>query len=138
MCGAVSFVATDVPAECGICHCEMCRRWAGSALVDVDVPVANIIWHGTENIARLQSSSWAERAWCVKCGSGLYFRNTVASKSAEKYSVPIGLFDDPNGFDVTYEIYIDHKPDSYSFAGEGRKVLTRQQCVEKFPLLDSE
>jgi hypothetical protein len=48
------------------------------------------------------------------------------------------LFDDANGLTMTNEIYIDHKPDSYAFAGEGRQVLTRAQCVEKFPLLASE
>ena len=52
--------------------------------------------------------------------------------------IPLGLFDDQTGFRVTSEIYIDHKPDSYAFAGEGRKVLTRQQCVEKFSALDGE
>jgi hypothetical protein len=47
-------------------------------------------------------------------------------------------FDDANGLTMTNEIYIDRKPDSYAFAGKGRQVLTRAQCVEKFPLLASE
>jgi hypothetical protein len=38
---------------------------------------------------------------------------------------------------MTNEIYIDFKPDSYAFAGEGRKVLTRADCVARFPLLAS-
>ena len=43
----------------------------------------------------------------------------------------------PNGFETTHEIYIDHKPDSFAYAGEGWKTLTRAECVAKFPLLDS-
>jgi hypothetical protein len=36
---------------------------------------------------------------------------------------------------MTNEIYIDKKPDSYAFAGEGRNVLTRAEVVARFPLL---
>jgi len=36
------------------------------------------------------------------------------------------------------EIYIDHKPDSFGYAGEGRHLMTRADCVAKFSLLDSE
>ena len=33
MCGAVRFVARDVQDKAGICHCEICRRWTGSAML---------------------------------------------------------------------------------------------------------
>ena len=52
--------------------------------------------------------------------------------------VPLGLFDNPAGFTLSHEIYIDHKPDSFGFVGEGHKKLTRAECVEKFPALDSD
>lgn len=138
MCGAVRFTATGVPAKSGACHCEMCRRWTGSALVGVSVPAGNVTWQGEEHIARIQSSPWAERAWCGKCGSGLWFRVTMESDYSDDIELPLGLFDDPNGFEMTSEIYIDHKPDSFAYAGDGRTVLTRQQCVEKFAMLDSD
>ena len=57
---------------------------------------------------------------------------------AGNVELPVGLFDDANGLTMTNEIYIDMKPDSYAYAGSGRQVLTRAQCVEKFPLLASE
>jgi hypothetical protein len=62
----------------------------------------------------------------------------VPGKYSGNRELPIGLFDDTNGLTMTNEIYIDHKPDSFAFAGEGRQVLTRAECVEKFPLLASE
>jgi hypothetical protein len=43
-----------------------------------------------------------------------------------------------NGLAITNDIYIEYKPDSYAFTGEGRQVLKRAQCVEKFPLLANE
>ena len=70
--------------------------------------------------------------------TGLYFRVIVEGPYYDEIEIPLGLFDDPNGFQMTHEIYNDHKPDSFAFAGKGRKNLTRQQCVEQFNLLDSQ
>ncbi|MFW2541459.1 GFA family protein [Primorskyibacter sp. 2E107] len=138
LCGAVRFVATDVPGTAGICHCEMCRRWTGSALIGVTVPTQTVRWSG-EDLRILQTSDWAERAFCGKCGSGLYFRVTMRGEWYGNTEIPVGLFDDPNGFEITNEIYIDHKPDSYAFDGmAGRALLTRQDCVEKFGVSDDE
>lgn len=132
MCGAVRFAATDVPDQFGICHCEMCRRWTGSALLGVSVPTDRIRWTNEAQIATLQSSEWAERAWCRRCGSALYYRVTAEGPFYGKTEVPIGLFDDPNGFTLDNEIYYDMKPDSFAFVGDGHRKLTRQQCLEKF------
>ncbi len=138
MCGAVTFTATDVPSTASICHCEMCRRWTGSALIGVDLPTAGLTWHNEAQIATLQSSDWAERAWCRRCGSALYFHFTLNEDMAAWTEVPIGLFDDPSAFEITSEIYIDEKPHSFAFEGaDRRKQMTRAECVKKFPALDS-
>ncbi|MGR3806190.1 GFA family protein [Marinibacterium profundimaris] len=137
LCGAVRFTVSDLPAQFGICHCETCRRWTGSALLGVTVAEANVAWHGAENIARRQSSAIAERAWCRDCGSNLFFRFTGGGAPVGDIELPIGLLDDANGMELSNEIYIDHKPDAYAFAANDRQVLTRAQCVEKFPLLDA-
>lgn len=137
MCGSVRFTATEVPDKFGACHCEMCRRWTGSALLGVTVPKGKLAWEGAEHIAEVQSSAWAKRGWCGKCGSNLFFQVTLEGDWSGGVELPIGLFDDPNGFTFSNEIYIDHKPDSYAYAGsEGRKLLTRQDYVEKFSVLD--
>ena len=69
----------------------------------------------------------------------MFFRVTLKGDWFGNTELPVGLFDDPDGFTITNEIYIDHKPDSYAYAGqEGRKLLTRQECVEKFGVLDDD
>lgn len=138
MCGAVSFVARDVQDTFGVCHCEMCRRWTGSALLEVSLPTENVSWRGEGKIKTRKSSAWAERAWCDDCGTGLYFKVTQEGEFFGKVDLPIGLFDDPDGFRMSHEIYIDHKPDSFAFVADGHTQLTRADCVAKFPLLDSE
>ena len=138
LCGAVRFEADLAHANFGACHCEMCRRWTGSALLGISVPAAAVRWQGEDHIATRQTSGWAMRAWCRDCGSGLYFRVTTPGPYADDFELPIGLFDDANGLTMTNEIYIDHKPDSFAYAGAGRKQMTRADCIAKFALLDSE
>lgn len=136
MCGAVRFTARDVPKQAGVCHCEMCRRWTGSALIGVTVPLKNLDWGDETHLGRFQSSHWAERGFCTRCGSGLFFRVTKDSDYSDDIELPIGVFDDPDGFEITNEIYIDTKPDSYAFEGQsGRKLMTRADCHAKFGVL---
>ncbi|MEO0765980.1 MAG: GFA family protein [Pseudomonadota bacterium] len=136
LCGAVRFDAINVPDTYGICHCEMCRRWTGSALLEVSVKTEDITWSGTEHIATRAGSDWAERAWCRKCGTNLYFRQTREGKWFGSTDLPIGLFDDPDGFTLTHEIFVDHKPDSFAFAGDGHKRLTRADVLALNPDLE--
>ncbi|WP_232825405.1 GFA family protein [Albibacillus kandeliae] len=130
MCGAVSFTAKDVPDVFGACHCEMCRRWTGSALLAVTVPGSGLTWTGEAHIRTLQSSDWAERAWCQRCGSGLYYHVTAEGPMSEGYEIPIGLFDNLDGMSLGSEIYIDHKPEAFAFAGEHKR-LTRSEILSK-------
>lgn len=138
MCGAVRFTARLERETFGACHCEMCRRWTGSALLGITVPTGNLRWQGEDRIASRQTSAWAMRAWCRDCGSALFFRVTADTPYAGDTELPIGLFDDANGLTMTNEIYIDHKPDSFAYAGEGRKLMTRQDCIDTFSLLASD
>ncbi|WP_255564240.1 GFA family protein [Mameliella sp. CS4] len=140
MCGAVRFTAQEVPAEAGACHCEMCRRWTGSALIGVTVPLKNVTWEDETHLGRIQSSPWAERGFCTRCGSGMFFRVTMESEYSDDIELPIGVFDEADGFEITNEIYIDVKPDSFAYEGQaGRKLMTRAECHAKFGVLgDSE
>lgn len=135
LCGAVRFRAGLVTRDYGACHCGMCRRWTGSALLGITVPLGNVDWSGEEHIATRQTSAWALRGWCRDCGSNLYFRVTAEGPYSGDIELPIGLFDDASGLTMTNEIYIDHKPDSFAYQGEGRKLMTRQDCIDTFSLL---
>ena len=129
MCGAVRFDARNVPDTYGICHCESCRRWTGSALLEVSIKTEDLTWQGVEHIATIASSDWAERAWCKKCGTNLYFVHTKQDQWFGSTDLPIGIFDDPSGFTLTHEIFVDAKPDSFAYVGETHKRLTRAEVV---------
>lgn len=137
LCGAVRFDAALTTREFGACHCEMCRRWTGSALLALTVPQANVTWQGAENIARFQSSDWAERAHCARCGTPLWYHVTMDGPMAASLELPIGLFDDAGGLTFGNEIYIDHKPDSFAYAGD-RPRLTRRETLARFGISEGE
>lgn len=126
LCGAVRFVADIAVAETHVCHCDSCRRWTGSALLAVSVQPDAISFEGVDSIRRFGSSDWAERAWCADCGSTLYYRLTVEDYGPRTYEMSLGLFETPEAFPLTKEIYIDRKPATYAFAG-ARTRLTKAE-----------
>ena len=138
LCGAVSFVGRNPPATIGICHCRMCRQWTGAALIGVTFAKQDVTWSGTDHIAERQSSGWAKRAWCRECGSCLYFQFTGEGTFTAEIELPLGIFDDPNGFGLRSEIYVDEAPDSYAIADRGQKRLTRADVHRLLPVLASE
>ncbi|WP_428545435.1 GFA family protein [Profundibacter sp.] len=124
LCGAVRFTIRDLNPQFGTCHCKMCQRWAGSALLGLAVPADTIRFEGKENINRYQSSDWAERAWCGKCGSGLWYQVTAEGPHSGTYHMPIGLLDDTSDLTMTREIFTDTKPDCVAFEGEREQLDT--------------
>lgn len=118
LCGAVGFEAEPSERHSHACHCTMCRRWSGSAFVGVEVRPDALRLHGEEAVASFRSSEWAERAWCRTCGSHLWYRVTAPGPMAGVRHMPLGLFEEPDAFPLTSEIYIDRKPASFAFAGE--------------------
>ena len=130
LCGAVRFTLSNPGTDFTACHCEMCRRWAGSALLAFTVPRDSAAIEGAENIATIQSSEWAERAWCRSCGSGLWYRLTLVDQPDE-LQIPVGLLDDASGLTFSSEIFIDCKPDSYAYAGT-RNTMTRAEVFAKY------
>ena len=112
LCGAVTYTAQDAEKKYKACHCGMCRRWSGGPAFAVHA--GGVEFRGEENIRRYDSSSWAERAFCVRCGTNLFYR----MKPSGTPILWLGTFDDQSGFELVGEIYIDAKPEGYSLAGD--------------------
>lgn len=123
LCGAVGFSIAPFNPEFGTCHCKMCQRWAGSALLGLTIPADTITFTGLDNVRTFQSSDWAERGWCDKCGSGIWYRVTAAGPEQGTYHMPIGLLDDTSGLTMIREIFTDEKADVVDFTGD-RKTMT--------------
>lgn len=126
LCGKVSFSAKAASAHTGACHCGMCVKWGGGALLAVDCGT-DVHFEGEEHIKRFNSSDWAERGFCTQCGTHLFYH----LKGAGQYMVPAGLFDDQSNFQMDHQIFIDKKPAHYSFANETHN-MTEAEVFAKY------
>lgn len=126
LCGAVHLSAKAVSHQVGACHCSMCRKWTGGPLLAVDCG-SDVVFDGQDNIATFDSSAWAERGFCKKCGSHLFYR----LKAQNQYIVPVGLFDNLASFVFDHQIFIEEKPAFYAFANE-TKNMTGAEVFAQF------
>ena len=113
LCGSVTFTA-DAMANFNACHCSMCRKWCGGPFMAV--PCQDAAFTGPVQV--YASTERIERGFCGTCGSSLYFH--IADHPI--HAIPVSLFDDPSGLTFKAEIYVDDKPDYYSFANDTRKM----------------
>lgn len=125
LCGAVCITAPD-HLSMSACHCTMCQRWGGGPLLSVHCGSTPTIT-GSEHVSVFESSDWAERGFCSKCGTHLYYRLVAANE----YVVPAGFFQDGTQFRFEEQIFIDSKPAYYEFANETAQ-LTGAEVFAKY------
>ncbi len=116
LCGAVTYTADGVEPKVHACHCSICRRWTGGPALAVGV--GTVQFSGEEHISRYDSSEWAERGFCNRCGTNLFYH----LKEPGRYILWMGTFDDPAPFRLNGEIFIDEKPAAYDLAGDHRRL----------------
>ena len=126
LCGAVTVRATPVRPHVEACHCTMCRRWGGIAFLGVQCG-SNVEIDGEAHVVRYRSSDWAERGFCGRCGSSLFYRYLPL----DNYGFLAGLFPDDAFLPLNEEIFIDEKPAYYAFDADSEK-LTGPEVLAKF------
>jgi len=125
MCGAVKIVATAHKPSVAACHCNMCRQWSSGPFMGVNCK--NAEFEGEENISKIRSSDWAERGFCTKCGSNLFYHIT----DSNNFQIAAGLFDDQSKLRMSLQVFTDEKPDFYEFSNETR-MMTGAEVVAAF------
>lgn len=127
LCGSVSFTARGTkPDRASVCHCEMCQRWSGGPWIAVFVE--SLEFDRDESLTWFQSSELAERAFCNRCGSSLFWRMTAEGPYKGTTSVTLGSLDDRSGVTLVKEWFIDRKPEGYAMAGE-RECITEAAAL---------
>lgn len=112
LCGAVEITLEQPADEVEICQCGMCRRWGGSfySAQRGDNPQVS----GEDAVKVYRSSGWAERAFCSKCGSNLWFR--FLPTGGRSFSA--GLFDAAATHGIEKEIFVDERADWCRLEGD--------------------
>ena len=107
-----------------ICHCTMCQRWTGSMYAGIEGQDFTLT--GEASIATYRSSKWAERAFCSKCGSNLWFKFLPTGNR----SFSAGLFDSASGAKVEKEIFVDEAASWTCIGGEHPKMTGEEIIAE--------
>lgn len=121
LCGSVTLSFKIQKETFDACHCGMCRKWGGGPALSVDAG-SQMVFTGTEFISTYQSSDWAERGFCNKCGTHLFYH----LKPTGFRNVPLGLLENADQLKFDLQIFIDKKPLNYSFANQ-TKLMTQKE-----------
>lgn len=121
LCGAVTYrVSGPLDPVIG-CHCGQCRRTSGHYAASTDVASDNLEIIDTENaLTWYRSSDAAERGFCGRCGSNLFWRKIDGAGIA----IGAGTLDDTSGLDMHRHVFADFKGDYYDIP-EGAEVFAQ-------------
>jgi hypothetical protein len=109
LCGVVNFAIGGPMAAAVACHCTMCRRQSGHYWVSTNVAEADLTIEGADHLVWHRSSEVAERGFCGKCGSFLFWRRPGSGRIA----VAAGSLDLPSGIVIDRHIFVAEKSDYY-------------------------
>ncbi|MBK0400564.1 GFA family protein [Limibaculum sp. M0105] len=124
LCGAVTFTA-ERPVRVSACHCAMCRRWSGGPYFVCEPE--NVTFAEGAPVGTYRSSDWAERGFCTRCGTALFYR-LVETGAHYLNTFTIEDLGEP---DFALQVFTDEKPGFYSFA-EPTKCLTGPEIFAMF------
>lgn len=116
LCGCVEVEVKEAMDELGVCHCSSCRSWGAGPFLGLECGT-DVSFKGEENISIYNSSDWAERGFCKKCGSNLFYR----FKENKKMIFSSEIFSDLK-LKMDHQIFTDEKPDYYNFSEETKNM----------------
>lgn len=108
-CGRVRYDASGVGSEVTECHCSQCRKQSGHRYAVVDAQAGDVEIQGGENITWFRASPAAERGFCSRCGSHLFWR----SLDDDDMGILAASIDEPTGLHMTRHIFVEDKGDYY-------------------------
>ena len=105
-CGAARYRISAPPLRVSHCHCAACRRASGAAAMSFAAfPADAVTWEGKEPRA-YQSSEFAYRRFCGKCGSQLEFG---FDHHPEIRVMAVGCMDDPSAVPAIRRYFASEK-----------------------------
>ncbi len=76
LCGGVSFTIKEGTKLRPLiaCHCEQCRKTSGSFVIATKIKSSTLSYSKSETLVWYTSSEWAQRGFCSRCGSLLFYQ----------------------------------------------------------------
>jgi hypothetical protein len=111
-CGAVTYRVSGNMRDVVNCHCSQCRRVHGHAPGYSAARKAEMTIEGADNVTWYRSSDEAQRGFCSRCGSSLFWR----PEGRETISISAGSLNAPTGMKTVRHIFAADKGDYYTIA----------------------
>jgi hypothetical protein len=108
MCGAVHYRVNGPLRPIIACHCIQCRKSSGHYVAATACPTEDLHIDG-DTLQWYASSSEAERGFCRRCGSNLFWRRIGANST----SIWAGSIDGPTGLQIAQQMFASSKGDYY-------------------------
>lgn len=112
LCGAVAFALSGPLRPIIACHCEICRKTSGHHWAATSVPWDRFTFTEQEGLRWYDSSDFARRGFCERCGSSLFYE----PKGQARVSISAGCLDAPTGLRLERHVFTKDKGDYYDIA----------------------
>ncbi len=109
LCGGVQFRVSAFQRPVVACHCTQCRKTSGHYVAATKANNADLEILNAETLTWFRSSAEAERGFCSRCGSNLFWRPV----GGETTSIMAGSLDAPTGLKLAFHIFKDSAGDYY-------------------------
>ncbi|MCH9843959.1 MAG: GFA family protein [Alphaproteobacteria bacterium] len=109
LCGKISFQFTNPRPLVG-CHCRQCRQSSGHFVVASNAKLQDFQLSDTEKMLKwYQSSDFAKRGFCQKCGTQLFYQ----LNDADHITIFVGSLKDTGDMTIQKHIFCSEKGDYY-------------------------
>lgn len=109
LCGTVRYRVDGPMREIIACHCKQCQRWSGHIVAATACRRDQLQFERAETLRWFASSESAERGFCARCGSSLFWRE----RDSNAVSVMAGALDTPTCLRLTKHIFVADKADYF-------------------------
>ena len=109
-CGAVKYEISGPLSGIIYCHCAQCRRTSGHYCAATSCEREHLSITVDDGLEWYQSSDVAQRGFCDRCGSSLFWSH----KDAPSISIMPGSIDLPTGLTCDVHIFVADASDYYT------------------------
>jgi hypothetical protein len=112
LCGGVRYEVEGPLRDVVACHCSQCRRSSGHFVAATGTAADKVTFTRSETLSWYASSDRAERGFCGRCGSSLFWRPTGSEHPW--LGIMAGTLDAPTHLKLVQHIFVADKSDYYA------------------------
>ena len=109
LCGGIKIQIQGILRYVSNCHCSQCMKTHGNFASYTSAPEKNVKYINKKTLKWYNSSKFAKRGFCSKCGASIFFKHL----GSENISIAAGMFQNPIKLKTISNIFTKGKLDYY-------------------------